>query len=58
MDTKNIKQLSYLEFRKVLADFKLGLSEQDIKSVFTGFDINKSGQVDYEEFMQIIKVFL
>ncbi len=56
MDTHNSKTVPYPDFRKVLNDYKLGLAEADISALFTGFDVSKTGEIDYEEFLRIIQV--
>ena len=51
-----MKMLKYPDFRKVLNDYKLGLTEGEIKAVFDGFDVSRMGTIDYEEFLKIVRV--
>ena len=51
-----MKTIEYPEFKKILMDYKLGLLEGDIKTIFASFDVNHAGSVDYEEFLRIVRV--
>lgn len=55
MDRHGSKVVGYPGFRRAFNNYKLGLSEDDIRALFNGFDVTKSGEVDYEEFMRILK---
>eukprot|EP01032_Pedospumella_encystans_P026063 gene26063-29439_t len=52
MDDDGSKNLSLLEFKKALQEFKLKLTEVDIRALFEYFDSDDSGAIDFEEFIQ------
>jgi len=56
MDKSNLKMIDYSGFRKALNNYKLGLTDGEIRSLFNGFDVTHSEEVDYEEFLKIVKV--
>jgi len=56
IDKEKLKSLPYGDFRKVIVNNGLELSEGSIRTVFDGFDVEKTQSVDYEEFLRIIKV--
>ena len=56
MDDNLNGTLDFPRFKKAMADYRLGLPDDEAKSLFVAFDINKSGTVDYEEFMRIVRV--
>ena len=39
-----------------MKDYKLDLSDDQIDLLFNSFDVNKTGKVDYNEFLRILKV--
>ena len=46
--------MDFKEFKKALTDFKLGLEDGDIDSIFKAFDKNNDGVLDMNEFMDLI----
>ena len=48
--------ISLAEFKQSMKDYKLDLSDDQIDLLFTSFDVNKTGKVDYNEFLRILKV--
>jgi Ca2+-binding EF-hand superfamily protein len=56
MNRNNSKMIGYSGFRKALNNYKLGLTDSEIRSLFDGFDVTHSEEVDYEEFLRIVKV--
>lgn len=41
-----------------MKDYQLEFADQDLEILFRGFDINKAGVIDYDEFLRIVKVIL
>ena len=46
------------EFKKACKDYRIGLSEEEIKAVFNHFDKRGDGTIDYEEFLREIRVII
>lgn len=55
MDDDNSKNLSKSEFTKAMSDFALGFTTQQIGALFDYFDVDRSGSIDYDEFLRAIK---
>lgn len=55
MDDNNNRTLDTYEFTKAMKDYMLGFSEGEIKSLFNYFDIDRSGSVDYDEFIRTLR---
>ncbi len=55
MDDNNNRSLDMYEFTKAMKDYMLGFSDGEIKSLFAFFDIDRSGGVDYDEFIRVIR---
>ena len=55
MDDDNSKTLSRAEFEKACRDFKTEMSSEDIGNIFAAFDVNRDGQIQYEEFVRVIR---
>ena len=55
MDDDGSKSLSLLEFKKALLEFKLNLTEVDIRALFEYFDRDENGTIDFEEFVQGVR---
>ena len=55
MDDDNSKTLSRAEFEKACRDFKTEISSEDTGVLFSAFDINKDGVIQYDEFLRIIR---
>ena len=47
-------EIQYEEFILALTDVNLFLSDQNMKSAFDSFDINKDGHIDLHEFKLLI----
>ncbi len=43
------------EFTKAMKDYMLGFSDAEIKALFGYFDIDKGGEVDYDEFLRVLR---
>ena len=52
-DNRN-QSLDQDEFVKCMHDFKIGLSKEDCARLFQSMDENKSGDLDYEEYLYMI----
>ena len=56
MDDDRSKDLDTYEFKKAIKDFRVGISEKDIDRLFELFDRDRSGRIDYDEFLRGIRV--
>ena len=54
-DDDNSKNLSIDEFIKALKDFRVELSQNEVKVLFNIFDRDGSGTIDYDEFLRQVK---
>ena len=54
-DDDNSKTIDFEEFVKAVKDFKVDLSQNEIKVVFGSFDRDGTGSVDYDEFLRCIR---
>jgi Ca2+-binding EF-hand superfamily protein len=55
MDDNNSRTLDMYEFTKAMKDYMLGFSDQEIKTLFNYFDVDRSGTVDYDEFIRTLR---
>jgi len=55
MDDDNSKALNKAEFTKAMSDFALGFNNQQIGTLFEYFDVDHSGEIDYNEFIRAIR---
>ena len=55
MDDNNSKSLDKYEFTKAMTDYMLGLTEGEIQKLFTYFDFDKSGLIEFDEFVRAIR---
>jgi Ca2+-binding EF-hand superfamily protein len=55
MDDNHSLSLDKYEFTKALSEFQLGFSEQEIGSLFSYFDYENSGLIEYDEFVRAIR---
>lgn len=55
MDDDNSKTLSEQEFAKACRDFKTGISEENIPTLFAAFDTNRDGTLSIDEFLMAIR---
>jgi Ca2+-binding EF-hand superfamily protein len=55
MDDNNSGTIDMGEFKKAMRDFKVDLTENEIKSVFFVFDRDGSGEIDYDEFVRGVR---
>jgi len=55
MDDNHSMSLDKFEFSKAMQDYMLGFSEGEIQSLFTFFDYDRSGLIEYDEFLRTIR---
>jgi Ca2+-binding EF-hand superfamily protein len=55
MDDNNSKSLDKYEFTKALNDYMLGFTEGEIQKLFAYFDFDRSGLVEFDEFIRAIR---
>lgn len=55
MDDNHSMSLDKYEFTKAMQDFMLGFSEGEIALLFQYFDSDRSGLVEYDEFLRTIR---
>jgi calcyphosin len=55
MDDNHSMSLDKYEFTKAMQDYMLGFSEAEIASLFRTFDSDRSGLIEYDEFLRAIR---
>jgi hypothetical protein len=55
MDDNRSRSLDIEEFIKAMRDYGTGLSDREAPTLFLGFDRNRNGSVDYDEFLRFIR---
>jgi Ca2+-binding EF-hand superfamily protein len=55
MDDNNSRSLDIYEFTKAMKDYMLGFNDTEIKNLYGYFDIDRSGSVDYDEFLRVLR---
>jgi Ca2+-binding EF-hand superfamily protein len=55
MDDNNSRSLDIYEFTKAVKDYMLGFSDSEIKVLYNYFDTDRSGSVDYDEFLRNLR---
>ena len=55
MDDDGSRTLSEQEFSKACRDFKTGISEENIPTLFSAFDTNRDGTLNIDEFLMAIR---
>jgi Ca2+-binding EF-hand superfamily protein len=55
MDDNHSLSLDKYEFTKAMQDYMLGFSEGEIATLFRVFDYDRSGLIDYDEFLRTIR---
>ena len=55
MDDDGSKCLNLSEFLKALRDFRVSMSEEDGRRLFQHMDADRSGEIDYEEFVHRVR---
>lgn len=56
MDDNNNKKIEFEEFYKVLKDYQVDLPLVQVQKLFSYFDKDKSGTIDYDELLLGIRV--
>lgn len=51
-DDNNDKTIDISEFSKLCKDYRIAISDKEIKSLFKTFDVDKSGSISYDEFLK------
>lgn len=54
MDDDKSGKLEAQEFAKGMKELRVGLNDEDIKRLFSMFDINHDGTISYNEFLKIL----
>lgn len=55
MDDDGSKTISLYEFTKACRDFKVGVNEENVPTLFEAFDTNRDGTLNYDEFLMAIR---
>jgi Ca2+-binding EF-hand superfamily protein len=55
MDDDNSRNLNKYEFCKALTDYGLGFSAAEQDALFKYFDFDRSGCIDYDEFLRSVR---
>jgi len=55
MDDNNSRSLDIYEFTKAMKDYMLGFNDAEIKGLYGYFDSDRSGSVDYDEFLRALR---
>ena len=55
MDDDGSKSLNMSEFKKAMIEMNMGLTDKEIRALFTSFDGDHSGSINYEEFVQGVR---
>ncbi|OMJ76623.1 hypothetical protein SteCoe_23966 [Stentor coeruleus] len=55
MDDDNSHELDMQEFTKALRDYRVEISNNEIQALFKYIDRNRSGAVDYDEFLRSVR---
>ena len=55
VDENNTQTIDYREFKKCCEQFKLNLTEDEVKTAFVSFDRDNTGEIDYDEFLRTIR---
>ena len=56
MDDDGSMTLSMPEFGKACKDFKIGISDENVPILFTLFDKNGDGTIQYDEFINTVRM--
>ena len=55
VDENNTQTIDFKEFKKCCEQFKLNLTDEEIKIAFVSFDRDNTGEIDYDEFLRTIR---
>ena len=56
MDDNGNKKLDFEEFKKGMIEYGLNYTKEEMKELFNLFDKDKSGQIDFDEFLEHLRV--
>lgn len=56
MDDNKNKKLDLDEFSKGINEYGLNYSKEEMRELFNAFDKDKSGQIDFDEFLEKLRV--
>ena len=51
-DDNNNKQIDINEFTKLIHDYRIPVESNEVKALFGEFDLDKSGEISYDEFLR------
>jgi len=54
-DDDGSRDLDMNEFKKACRDFRVGITDTDSEKLFRIFDRDRSGRIDYEEFLRGVR---
>lgn len=55
MDDNRSGTIDRMEFKKAVKDFRVDLNDTEIGMVFSSFDRDSSGEIDYDEFVRGVR---
>ena len=55
MDDNGSRTLDREEFKKALRDFRIEVADEHVSLVFTAFDLNRDGTINYDEFLRMMR---
>jgi Ca2+-binding EF-hand superfamily protein len=58
MDDNKNRKLEFDEFRKGVSEYGLNYSKEEMKELFNAFDTDHSGTLDFDEFLEKLRVSL
>ncbi len=58
MDDNRNRKLDLDEFKTGLQDYGLHFTKEETRDLFNAFDVDKSGQIDFDEFLDKLRVIL
>lgn len=56
IDDDGSKTIEYPEFKKAIQEFGLEFKEKEIKEIFGRFDEDGKGSIDFDEFLENLRV--
>ena len=55
IDENNSQTIDFYEFKQVCNMYNFGLDDDQLKIIFANFDTEKTGEIDYDEFIRTIR---
>ena len=56
IDDDHSLDLNMTEFKKAVRDYRIQVTEPDAERLFKIFDVDRSGAIDYNEFIRHVRV--